>query len=354
MPISSVALSRTHRNFTDHLKNFELGAITETNPSNGVYRHTFADGTSPYTWAEVASAAGGLTASGYYLRLGMNVGHVQMNNHTNSSGGFDNFSADPNYLHAFNQEPKSDSVALVSTVQTLLPTGRYTETSGTFASFLGGTAITNGYNFSQFWSPGADRMFTGTPATVDVAGRYVEINWNTVALNETTYTTAQRSYGRTVAGKVKLVFQPYIYFDNFSGTFDDYAVYYGKPRYYDTTIAGTNLVTLQSSPPSDISTFNYPGGRVIGWTETNSNFANPYIYAYKWNGSSWDLLRQGFISDGSVAYENSPYTKSANYNTYTFPAGDGTSTYFYIYIYQFDGYYNTFSGTGAGSNYITV
>ena len=348
MPISSVALSRTHRNFTDHLKNFELGTITETNPSNGVYRYTFADGTSPNTWAEVANAAGGVFDTGYYLRFGMNVGHVQMNNNTNAGGGYDNFSADPNLLHVFQQEPKSDSLALVSGVQTLLPTGRNTETSGTFASFLGGTAITSGYNYSVFWSPTVDRMLTGGPVTIDVVSRYVEIDWNEVALNETTYTTAQRNYGRTVAGKVKLVFQPYVYFDTLSGTYNDYAVYYGKPRYYDTTIAGTNLVTLHSSPPSDISTFsNNAGTRTFSWTETNANFANPYLYLWKWNGATYVQVREGYLSNGNVAWEASS-AKTANYNSYTVPAGDGGG-YYYIYLYQYDGYYSTYSGDGTYS-----
>ena len=349
MPISSVALSRTHRNFTDHLKNFELGTITETNPSNGVYRYTFADGTSPNTWAEVANAAGGVFDTGYYLRFGMNVGHVQMNNNTNAGGGYDNFSADPNLLHVFQQEPKSDSLALVSGVQTLLPTGRNTETSGTFASFLGGTATTQGYNYANAWYPHDTRM-TGNNATPSLSrtDRYVEINWNTVALNETTYTTGQRSYGRTLAGKVKLVFQPYVYFDTLGGTLTDYAVYYGKPRYYDTTIAGTNLVALKSSPPSDISTFsNSAGTRTFGWTETDANFANPYIYLWKWNGSTYVQVREGYISNGSVAWDTIG-TKSANYNSYTVPSGDGGG-YYYIYLYQYDGYYNTYSNNGTYS-----
>jgi len=346
MPISGLALSRTNRQFTDHLKNFELGTITETNPSDGVYRYTFADGTSPYTWAEVANALSGFGASGYSLKFGVNVGHVQMNNDT---GAFDNYTLDPNFLHAVTDEPKTDSIAGTPNF-TLLPSGRNTETSGTFASFLGGSAITNGNNFSSAWGPFADRILTNNAVTVSTSGRYVEINWNQVALNETTYTTNQRNYGRTLAGKVKIVFQPYIYFDTLDDT--DFAVYYGKPRYYNTTIAGASLTTLKSSPPSDITSFNYPGGRVIGWTETAANFANPYIYAYKWNGASWSYLREGNISDGQANFAATG-TRTANYNTYTFPAGDGTSTYFYIYIYQYDGYYNTFSG-GQASNFITV
>lgn len=348
MPISSVALSRTSKPFTDHLKNFELGTITETNPSDGVYRYTFADGTSPYTWAEVATSLAGVTASGLVSKFGVNVGYVQMSNNT---GAVDNFTIDPNPLHGVYDEPKTDSIALVSSVFTLLPSGRNTETSGTFASYLGGSAVTSGNNFSGYWGPFTDRMSTNTPVTISPSGRYVEINWNQVALNETTYTTNQRQYGRTLAGNVKIVFQPYIYFDTLA--YPNYAVYYGKPRYYNSTIAGASLTTLRSSPPSDISSFNYPGGRTIGWTETNANFANPYIYAYKWNGASWSYLREGYISDGQTNFVANG-TKSANYNTYTFPAGDGTSTYFYIFIYQYDGYYSTFSGTGASSNFITV
>jgi hypothetical protein len=346
MPISGLALSRTSRQFTDHLKNFELGTITETNPSDGVYRYTFADGTSPYTWAEVANAQAGIGASGLFAKFGINVGHVQMNNDT---GATDIYTIDPNPLHGVVDEPKTDSIAANPSF-TLLPSGRNTETSGTFASFLGGSAVTYGNNFSGYWGPFTDRILTNSPVTVSASGRYVEINWNQVALNETTYTTNQRQYGRTLAGKVKIVFQPFIYFDTLDDS--DYAVYYGKPRYYNTTIAGTSLTTLRSSPPSDITSFNYPGGRVIGWTETNANFANPYIYLYKWTGS-WTFVREGYISDGHANFIANG-TKTANYNTYTVPVGDGSSTYFYIYIYQYDGYYNTFSGTGAASNFITV
>lgn len=342
MPISSVALSRTHHNFTTHLKNFELGTITETNPSNGVYRYTFADNSSPYTWAETFALGG---FAGYGARFGINVGHIQLDNYT---GAFNYFDATPNFLHGSSSTPKSDSAASFSGGGLVtLPTGRFSETSGTFASYLGDTSYGN--NFSYNFSPFSNRMVNNSPVTVNSSGRYVEINWNQVALNETTYTTSQRSFGRTVAGKTKIIFQPYVYFDTLS--YPDFAVYYGKPRYYNTTIAGSNLATLASSPPAGITNFNYPGGRVIGWTETTANFANPYIYVYKWNGSSWSYLREGYISDGQLALGAND-TKTANFNTYTVPGSDG-SGFYYIYIYQYDGYYNAFSG-GNASNFISV
>jgi hypothetical protein len=351
MPISGLALSRTNRQFTDHLKNFELGTITETNPSDGVYRYTFADGTSPYTWGEVAKARGiGEDATPYGTRFGINVGYTQYSNNTGATNYFDAGSVNMHYVYS---DPKVDSISstLSPFAWNRLPFGRNTETTGTFASYLGGSAATVGVGYAEGYQPGASRLSSNSPITLNTNDRYIEINWNQVALNETTYTTFQRSFGRTVAGNVKIIFQPYIYFDNLTPS-TDFAVYYGKPRYYNSTIAGASLATLRSSPPSDITSFNYPGGRTIGWTETNANAASPYIYAYKWNGASWSYLREGLISDQHVNYTNT-LTKAANYNTYTFPAGDGTSTYFYIFIYQYDGYYNTFSG-GQSSNFITV
>lgn len=340
MPVSSLALSRTSRRFTNHLKNFELGAITVTNPSDGVYRYTFADGTSPYTWGEVVKY-------GPASRFGILVGHGQWDN--TAAGANNLYTFNPNYLSHLAADPKADSTHFTSpATYNRLPYGRNTETTAEFASFLGDT--TSGTNFlAQFHRPNTSRITSNSPVTLGQTGtnRYVEINWNQVALNETTHTTFQRHYGRTVAGNVKLVFQPFIYFDDMS-TSTEFGWYFGKPRYFNATISGASLVTLQSSPPAAITTFNYPGGRVIGWTEPTTNAGNPYIYLYKWNGSGWDLIRQGFISDGNVANDS-----RADFNTYTVPAGDG-SGYFYIYIYQYDGYYGTFSASGAASASITV
>jgi len=348
MPISSVALSRTHKNFTDHLKNFELGTITETNPSNGVYRYTFADNSSPYTWAEVAKAMGTRQQENYGAKFGINVGYIQFGNNTGANNYIDESIINQHFNYA---DPKVDSISFTHpSTLSRLPVGRNTETTGTFASYLGGSAATFGAGWAYGWSPYSDRLFSNSPTTLNTTDRYVEINWNQVALNETTYTTYQRTFGRTVAGNVKITFQPYIYFDNMTNP--DYAVYYGKPRYYNSTIAGSSLATLASAPPAPITTFSYPGGRVIGWTETSSNAASPYIYAYKWNGSSWSLLREGYISDGFLDFLNNS-TKTANYNTYTFPVSDG-SGYFYIFIYQYDGYNNSFSVSGNASNFITV
>ena len=348
MPISGVALSRTSRQFTDHLKNFELGTITETNPSDGIYRYTFADGTSPYTWAEVTKARGISDSAGYGARFGINVGYTQYGNNTGATNYFDLATVVQHYVST---DPKVDSISVTSpSTFNRLPFGRNTETTGTFASYLGGSSATVGLGYAEGYQPGSSRLSSNSPITFNANDRYIEINWNQVALNETTYTTYQRSFGRTVAGNVKITFQPYVYFDNL--TPPDFAVYYGKPRYYNSTIAGSSLATLRSSPPSDITSFNYPGGRVIGWTETNANAALPYLYLYRWNGSAWSYVREGYISDQQLNYQNTG-TKAANYNTYTVPAGDGSSTYFYIYIYQYDGYYNTFSG-GQASNFITV
>ena len=341
MPISSLALARTSKLFTDHLKNFELGAITETNPSDGVYRYTFADGTSPYTWAEVAGAS-----IGNQYRFGINVGHTQMYNNTDAGGGTSIYNYNTNYMHFSTGDPKIDSGAFTSpSTFGRLPSGRNTETTAEFASYLGGTAITAGYNYAWFWGPQTDRIQVGAPATINYANRYVEINWNAIALNETTNTTTQLPFGRTAAANVKIAFQPYMYFDNLSTP--DYAIYYGKPRYYNSTIAGTSLATLRSSPPSPITSFSYPGGRVFQWTNTNTNWNNPYLYLYKWTGS-WTEVRNGHLSDGNTGAGNSQY------NQYTVPLADGTSTYFYIYIYQYDGYYNTFSTGTSSDNYITV
>ena len=342
MPISSLALARAPKPFTDHLKGFELGAITETNPSNGVYRYTFADGTSPYTWAEVANAM-----IGNQYRFGINVGHVQMGNNTDASGGGSFYGQNPNYLHFNTTDPKIDSAYFTSpSTFGRLPSGRNTETTAEFASYLGGTAITQGYNYAWYFGTLAPRIQDNAPVTLNYPGRYVEINWNTVALNETTNTTFQLSYGRTAAANIKLVFQPYIYFDNLSTP--DYAVYYGKPRYYNSTIAGTSLSTLRSSPPPEVSSFSYPGGRVFQWVNSNTNAQNPYLYLYKWNGASWDTVRYGHLSDGNTG------AGTSQWNQYTVPNADGTSTYFYIYVYQYDGYYSAFSPAGLGSNYITV
>lgn len=348
MPISSVALSRTHRNFTDHLKNFELGTITETNPSNGVYRYTFADNSSPYTWAEVATARGIGQAANYGARFGINVGYTQYGNNTGANNYFDLNTIAQHYVST---DPKVDSISFTSpSTFSRLPSGRNTETTGTFASYLGGSSATVGSGFADGYGPGASRLTSNSPITLNTTDRYVEINWNQVASNETTYTTYQRAFGRTVAGNVKITFQPFIYFDNMTNP--DFSVYYGKPRYYNSTIAGSNLATLASSPPTAISSFNYPGGRVIGWTETTANSASPYIYVYKWNGSSWSYLREGYISDGQLNYQNNG-TKTANYDTYTVPVSDG-SGYYYIFLYQYDGYYSSFSSSGNSSNFISV
>lgn len=339
MPVSSLSLSRTHRNFTDHLKNFELGTITETNPSNGLYRYTFADNASPYSWSEVAQAQ----AFGDPIKFGINVSYQQLNNTT---GAYNHYTNTYHYgLFTGIQFPKTDSVSLLGNTYSLLPSGRNTETSGTFANYLGDTSYGGAAWYT--YGPSNPRFYSNNPITVNTKDRYVEINWNQIALNETTYTTTLRAFGRVANGKLKIIFQPYVYFDFLS--YPDFAVYYGKPRYYNTTVSGSNLANLLSSPPGNPTNFvNNASARSFSWTHSPGNAVYFYINLWKWDGSNWFNVRHGFLSDGYVAWQQgfSIYNFNTLYepiwNRYTVPSSDGSGWY-YIYVYQYDGYYDSWS-----------
>lgn len=356
MPTAAMSLSKTTRYFTAHMKDFELGTITESNPSDGVWRYTFADGSSPNTWANVMTARAGDEVGNYSVRAGINIAHWQLNNYT---GATDMYNTSPLAMLYASDTPKTDSIVSESGTSYQLPRSRNTETSSNFANFLGDT--TYGTAYAIVWSPNGGRNPTSS-RTINTSSRYVEINWNSIATIESTYTTTQRVYGRTAAARTKIAFQPYVYFDtlDYKSPSFNFAVYYGKPRFYNTTISGSSLATLRSSPPGEVSNFQYPGGSAGGysstrqftWTEPNSNNMLPYIYLYKWNGSAWAYVRVS-NGDGYDAYTADFSSRPSTWNQYTIPSGDG-SGFFYIYVYAYDGYYAAFSASGAGSNYISV
>lgn len=361
MPTTGLSLTRTNRPYTRPLSGLTLPVPSVSNPSDGVYRYDFDfSSVSGYTYDQLGGIAG-FTQNGTNLAgtlFVINIGYSQMYNYDGNNFTIDG-TYNPNYWLNFTPNPNKDNMSWDGVgVAEPVPTARNSaETAGNFGTFLGDT--TYGYSDVLINSPVSSLLnnsvtrywVTASPVTT----YRVEVNWNQVALNETTYTTTSRKFGRLAAGRVKLAFQPGVYYDTRTDLDTGYGIYLGKPRFVNTTVSGSNLATFMGgATPTDINSgsFGYPSGtRSFTWTEpANSDYYNPYIYVYYWTGSAWAYLREGFISDGNQAWLTSS-TKNGDFSRYTLASGDPTN-YYYIGVYNYNGYRASFSANAAYSNYI--
>lgn len=115
-------------------------------------------------------------------------------------------------------------------------------------------------------------------------------------------------------------------------------IYYGNWSHFDVNLSGPNIPTRNEiTAPQNLSI----SGRKVSWTN-DTDLASYYIYVYKWNGSSWAELRQGFLND------NNPIPQPGTGDqSYTIPESDG-SGFFIVQVYTGSPYvYATFSSAGT-------
>jgi len=117
-------------------------------------------------------------------------------------------------------------------------------------------------------------------------------------------------------------------------------IYQGNLAYTDFTLSGPNINS--PVPPTPVTNFQI-SGRTITWDDSTTK-AIYYIYVYKWDGSAWQILRNGYLADN--------YT--GNYGTgdqsYTIPVSDG-SGFFYIAVSTYGTYGYNFSSYVSSSSY---
>lgn len=117
-------------------------------------------------------------------------------------------------------------------------------------------------------------------------------------------------------------------------------IYQGNLAYADFTLSGPSI----SSPVAPTSVTNFQiSGRTITWDDSTTK-AVYYIYVYKWNGSIWQVLRNGYLADNYTgAYGTGD-------QSYTIPVSDG-SGYFYISVSTYGTYGFNFSSYVNSSQY---
>lgn len=117
-------------------------------------------------------------------------------------------------------------------------------------------------------------------------------------------------------------------------------IYQGNLAYADFTLSGPNI----SSPvaPTQVTNFQI-SGRTITWDDSTTQPLY-YIYVYKWDGSVWQVLRNGYIADN---YTGGYGTSN---QSYTIPVSDG-SGYFYIAVATKGSYGLNWTGYASSTSY---
>lgn len=107
-----------------------------------------------------------------------------------------------------------------------------------------------------------------------------------------------------------------------------------------TNLSGPNIAApVSAAAPTGYSI----SGRTISWSNSSTN-SSYYLYVYKWNGSSWVALRNGYLADGDTG------SIGTGTQSYTIPASDGSGS-FYIAVSTYSRYSNSFSSYSSSSSY---
>jgi hypothetical protein len=144
-----------------------------------------------------------------------------------------------------------------------------------------------------------------------------------------------------VSGNARIYVKPR-YRTNVSQFISEFASarYSGNWSNVDVSLSGPNI----SAPISATSVTGYSiSGRTISWSDSTT-MASYYIYVYKWNGSAWAVLRNGYLADNFTGGNGS------GDQSYTIPAGDGSGS-FYISISTYSPYSNSFSAYASSTSY---
>lgn len=149
----------------------------------------------------------------------------------------------------------------------------------------------------------------------------LSLDINISELNQNNTTEAWRVNGPLTSGNLRLwchlaVSYAYEKYSAESST----VRYHSKWQYVDVALSGPDINAPVA--PTPVTNFSIDG-RAISWDDDTTNAAY-YIIVYKWNGSSWDELRRGYLADGYSTY-------GTGSQRYTIPDGDGSGT-FYIAI----------------------
>ena len=154
------------------------------------------------------------------------------------------------------------------------------------------------------------------------------------AINASNAKSSWDNVGKLVSGNARVFARPSYRgsIKKFFSALSSYR-YYGNYSNMDVNLSGANFPAPQGATLVAIS--ETISGRTISWTDS-STVAGYYIYVYKWNGSAWNTLRQGYLADSYNGL-------GTGYQSYTIPAGDGAGMFF-ISVNTYSGYSQSFSG----------
>jgi len=141
------------------------------------------------------------------------------------------------------------------------------------------------------------------------------------------------------AGPARIWVRPFIVstLSAFSPTYTPF-LYYGNWSHFDVNLSGPNIPTKNEITTAQNLSIS---GRKVSWTN-DTDLASYYIYVYKWNGSSWAELRQGFLNDS-----NPNLLPGTGDQSYTIPESDG-SGFFIVQVYTGSSYvYATYSSAAT-------
>lgn len=169
--------------------------------------------------------------------------------------------------------------------------------------------------------------------------------FNVSSYNSSNAMPAWKFLGPLVSGNARIFIRPLIagnvnqfFYDPSSAVPSFY--YSGNWTYVDVSLSGTSI----NAPVGAAAVTGYSiNGRTISWSNNSSNAAY-FIYVYKWNGSAWVELRNGYLADG---FEG---TIGTGNQSYTIPVSDGSGQ-FYISISTYSAYSNSYSSYANSSSY---